>query len=493
MSILRGMRIRKKLILLHTGFSITLALVLFLAERPAIRDVVAQSEEVSCTLAVRLLAVDPASQSLSSLRETITTNTGPAAALDLPPELASRARASANDVVIGKTAAGWPRAVMWDADREEFFEASVRASAARAAVLRLYLLVVAAVVGVYFLIAATLEVFVLPRQVYGPIRRLLAADLAVQSGDRDHELIPEAAIPADELGEIMRSRNESIMNIREHERALAEALDQLEDVAMDLKRKNHLLETAKRNMADQDRLVSLGLLSAGLAHELNTPLAVLKGSVERLAENPGAGVDPAQAALMQRVVHRLERLSESLLDFARVRPPEQSPVDLRTIIEEAWTLVRIDREARDVELVNEVPSGAEVIGDEDRLTQVFVNLLRNAADAMNGDGKIVIAAEHEHRDECEWVTIRCADDGPGIDPDVLPRLFEPFTSTRLDAHGTGLGLAVAEGIVREHGGVLLARNAPTGGAVFEVMLPVQGAALEHLDETISKTGAAIKT
>jgi signal transduction histidine kinase len=379
------------------------------------------------------------------------------------------------------------KAVRYDPTRGVFLYASANAVEARAAVTRMYLLLTAALLGFYLLIALSLEIVVLPKQVYGPIRALLRADLAVQEGARDEELIDPREIPTDELGEIMRSRNESIVRLRRQEAMLNDALARLEDVAIELKRKNHLLETARRNIADQDRLASLGMMSAGIAHELNTPLAVLKGQVERLAESPARGVSSSEAQLMLRVVERLERLSESLLDFARVRPPTRERVELAKVLDDAWTLVRIDREAQGVDLRTIAPEGLSVLVDPDRLGQVFVNLLRNAADAMDGEGAITVRAEPVERDGRRWVSIRVQDEGPGITPDVLSRLFEPFVSTRLDARGTGLGLAVSEGIIREHGGVILARNlanepqgpSPEGaepanrrqGAEFEIVLP----------------------
>jgi signal transduction histidine kinase len=233
------------------------------------------------------------------------------------------------------------------------------------------------------------------------------------------------------------------------------------------------------------------MMSAGIAHELNTPLAVLKGSVEEMArrsEYPNApSPDPDRVALMLRVVNRLERLSESLLDFARVRPPLVAAVDLAAVVSEAWTLVSLDRDARGVDLRVELgQAAAGVQGDADRLTQVFVNLLRNAVDAMEGERAkgIEVRGERVEREGQPWACVTIADTGPGISPSLFPRMFEPFASTRLDSTGTGLGLAVAEGIVREHGGVLLARNAVRaeaergfGGAVFEMMLPVGSASV----------------
>lgn len=484
--LLGAMRIRKKLVILHTVFSLAMGAALLLSLRPAVRAVVREAEENEATLSMALLASDPKHASTEAL-EGVDFLMGDSAIEGVEGAAVRAARSAPGRDFPVITPDGAPRLIRFDEARGEFLSVTARLPAARAAVMRVYILLTAALLGVYLLIALTLETFVLPRQVYGPIGRMLDADAAVQAGDREHELIPESRIPQDELGEIMRSRNESVTKLRRQETALNHALDQLEIVAMELKRKNHLLETARRNLADQDRLASLGMMSAGIAHELNTPLAVLKGQVERICESPGETVREEHAALMLRVVQRLERLSESLLDFARVRPPAVEPCVVRTLVDEAWTLVRLDRDAGGVRLVNLAPGSCIAQGDSTRLSQVFVNLLRNAVDALadtGGVGTITVEAADSLREGRRWISVTIADDGPGIDPKALPTLFEPFTSTRLDSRGTGLGLAVSEGIIREHGGVILARNgAPSAGggsgglgsarvgAVFEIMLP----------------------
>lgn len=472
-------RIRRKLILLHTIFSLTLSAIIVLAVGAAVRPLVAQSEMRECRLALALHDLSPeVCASLSG----VVVRTGSPATLRIDELLAAAARNANGAVVEGHDEDDLAIAVRHDIARNEFHAAMVRSTAARTATTKLYLLLTISLLAVYALIALTLEVFVLPRQVYSPIERLRRADEAVQEGRREAELIPEADIPRDELGEIMRSRNQSVLKLRAQEQQLAAALDRIEVVAAELKRKNHLLETAQRNLADQDRLASLGMMSAGIAHELNTPLAVLKGTVEQIAQgHAGSPIPQERIDLMRRVVGRLERLGESLLDFARVRPPATEHVNLKPLADEAWTLVSLDRDARRVRFDNALRSNAAVLGDADRLTQVFVNLLRNAVDAMHAGsaspGSIRMESETQLREGRDWLSIRVVDDGPGIDIAILPRLFEPFASTRLDARGTGLGLAVAEGIVREHGGVLLARNrpAPDHGAILEIMLPIAGA------------------
>ncbi len=491
------MRVRKKLMVLHTLFSLVLALTLIAALRPAVQQVVRKSERELGMLVLEWASRaaargdDPADapRVFAEAREDapiIEVKQGSAEEVGLESTLAAAALAEP-----GTPIDAGERLVAWSPGEADgrFIVVRVVVPTARDAVMRLYIFLVIALLGVYALVAIALETLVLPQSVYEPIRRMLRADRAVQEGRPEDELVPESSIPADELGEIMRSRNDSIRKLRQHEAALAEALDQLEAVATDLKRKNHLLETAKRNLADADRLASLGMMSAGIAHELNTPLGVLKGLVERIERHPDHRTDARSAALMGRVVARLERLSESLLDFARAREPEWGRVALAEVVEEAMTLVRLDREAGGVEFENRVAEHAEVPGDADRLLQVLVNLVRNAADAVarsGRGGRVRVEAERQERDGTPWVALTVSDDGPGIDPALLSTLFEPFVSTRLDSRGTGLGLAVAEGIVREHGGVILARNRPAGaGAAFEVLLPAirppasNGAMREH--------------
>ncbi len=516
-ALLARLRIRKKLILLHTVFSLVLAGALWLALRPAVREVVKAAELHESEVVMSILRAErqrelspgggiPAGDgAIRSLRERlgagVELKSGTPEELGLTPLQAAEARSGG---VSGVSQDGRTFVVRFEPENADgrsagrgggrYLWVSVVLDGARAEVFRLYVLLLVALLGVYVLVAAALELFVLPQHVYGPIRTMLAADAAVQEGRREDELISASEMPADELGEIMRSRNDSIQALRRHEAELGDALGRLEAVAGDLKRKNELLQMAQRNLADADRLASLGVMSAGIAHELNTPLAVLKGLVEkqhagRGARREGGAEDSAltfeESALMLRVVGRLERLSESLLDFARVRPPESRPALIRPLIDEAWTLVKIDRSggtgggagSGGVECVNGVPEAFMVVCDVDRMVQVFVNVLRNAVDAMDAsparsERRILVTAENSDREGQRLAIVTIADTGPGISPDMLGRLFQPFASTRLDAKGTGLGLAVADGIVREHGGMMVARNrTEVRGAVFEITLP----------------------
>jgi len=472
------MRIRKKLIFLHTAFSLSLAIILLAGLRLPVREIVRLAEFDLCR---QVLEVAPQVQSLKEgqevrLRHALLRAIDPSS---LDRSIVEQLHSKPGEAVLLGHGGEGTLAGVWLEGRDLIAGVLVRSDGARQAVGRLYTVLVIALLGVYALVALALEILVLPTHVYAPIRRLLRADRAAQEGTRG-ELIPEHEIPADELGEIMRSRNATIRKIRQHERDLAEALERLEAVAADLTRKNDLIEKARENLADADRLKSLAVMSAGLAHEMNTPLTVIKGLAERLEKEPGQGLSPDEAALLRRVVTRLEGLSESLLDFARVREPRTRRVRIRDLVDEAITLVQLDRDAGGIEMVSEVDEALTCDCDPDRVLQVLVNLIRNAVDAIcstgEAGGQVRVSARQVEREGAPWVSIMVSDTGPGIHPSVLPQLFEPFISTRLDARGTGLGLAVSQGIIREHGGVMLARNHPDRrGAVFEILLPMHAA------------------
>ena len=305
--------------------------------------------------------------------------------------------------------------------------------------------------SIYILAVLLLESAIMPLYVYRPLRRMLEADNSTQSGDRERELIPSEEILGDEIGQIMRSRNETVAALRRREDELAAALRRLEE---------------------QDRLVSLGLLSASVAHELNTPLTVLNGSIEKLIETTRDAHTLDRLARMQRVAQRLRRISESLVDFAKTRKQQMESLAVRPLIDEAWGLVAIDERSSSVEFGNQVRTEDYVIGNPDRLVQVFVNLLRNALNAIEStSGRIDVHSRRQERHGQAWIAIAVEDNGRGIPADVLPDIFDAFVTTRLDARGTGLGLTVAEGIITQHGGTISASNRVEGGARLEVCLP----------------------
>ena len=151
------------------------------------------------------------------------------------------------------------------------------------------------------------------------------------------------------------------------------------------------LRQALDHLEAQDRLASLGLLSASVAHEMNTPLAVLHGSIEKLLETvPDAHAQDRLRRIL-RVTQRLRTISEGLVDFARVRKKTTESVNVKGIIDEAWALVAIDEKAGQVKFDSQVPEDLTILGNSDRLVQVFVNLFRNSLNAVDTDGLIAVA------------------------------------------------------------------------------------------------------
>lgn len=216
-----------------------------------------------------------------------------------------------------------------------------------------------------------------------------------------------------------------------------------------------------------DRLASLGQLSAGVAHELNTPLA----NISLLAESLRRKVDRPEVAerieSIQQQVEEAGRIVRGLLDFARVTPTSLRRVDLGATVREAVALVQGMR-SPDVEIRVRFPDEPIwVLADRGQIVQVFTNLLHNAYDAMNDSGRIEI----EGRADDSRAEVTVADSGPGIPDHDLPRIFEPFFTTKQEGKGTGLGLAVSFRIMAAHHGAIVASNRPKGGASFRVTLP----------------------
>jgi two-component system sensor histidine kinase HydH len=222
-------------------------------------------------------------------------------------------------------------------------------------------------------------------------------------------------------------------------------------------RQRRRAERAQRSEEQSRRLAALGQMSAVLAHELRNPLASLKGHAQLLERALPPGEPPrGKAELVVSEAQRLERLVTDLLGFVRTGELKRAPTDLAALA----SSVAAER-SQDRILV--AGQAANVAIDGDRLRQVLANLVDNALQSGEGIVEIVIA------DRSAEVEIAVRDHGPGMAPDDLPRLFEPFFTTR--TQGTGLGLAIARHIVELHGGTLTAANASGGGARFTVVLP----------------------
>jgi signal transduction histidine kinase len=237
-------------------------------------------------------------------------------------------------------------------------------------------------------------------------------------------------------------------------------------------RERRLLEErdTERRLAEAERLATVGRLTAGVAHEINNPLAAI-GNYLTLLEKEGADSDRRRENLgmVRHGFERIRTIVRDLLSFARPRLPRQAPVDLREVLARVERLCAHDGGFRAIrwefDLGNGLPSTA---GDPFALEQVFLNLALNARDAMEERGVLRVSIRREGG-EAPRIAVFFDDSGPGVPEALRSRIFEPFFSTR---GGTGLGLAVSASIVRAHGGTLRVETAPSGGARFVVTLPL---------------------
>jgi len=235
------------------------------------------------------------------------------------------------------------------------------------------------------------------------------------------------------------------------------------------------LQHLQAQLVQSEKLVSLGQLAAGAAHEINNPLTAILGYSDLLADDDALSERTrATAGKIREQARRTSSLIQNLLSFARQMPAERTLLDINTVVTNAVQLRALDLHSGgstiELQLESVLPG---VRGDNNQLMQVFFNIISNALDAMaeTGGGKLTIRTQRDRSN----VVILFSDTGPGIrEPH---RVFDPFYTTKPVGKGTGLGLSICYGIVEEHAGKIVCYNGQTGGAVFRVELPAVLAAL----------------
>jgi signal transduction histidine kinase len=218
-----------------------------------------------------------------------------------------------------------------------------------------------------------------------------------------------------------------------------------------------------------DRLATIGQLSAGVAHELNEPLATMLGFAQLCRKHPGlpASVIADLDKIIAANLHAREIIKKLML-FARERPPMRDTVSLHRVVDEGLSYVESRAVKADVEIRRRIESDLpKVYGDPNQLVQVLVNLAVNAIQAMPKGGLLTVDAFTEN----SVVVLGLEDQGVGMTPEAAERAFEPFFTTKEVGVGTGLGLSVVHGIVTSHGGTIRVQSEPGKGSRFEVRLP----------------------
>ena len=250
------------------------------------------------------------------------------------------------------------------------------------------------------------------------------------------------------------------------------------------------LKRLEEQLIQAEKLAAMGQMLAGVAHELNNPLTAILGVTELLRERQGADDSTKrQLELTHRQARRAARIVQNLLEFSRPASPQKKPVDLNNLLERTLQLHEHSLRRNNIEVDFHLqPDLPGVIGDANQLIQVFLNLITNAEQAIRevrDAGRIQIRAGRYGKQ----LTITVQDDGVGIRSEALPRIFDPFYTTKRPGGGTGLGLSICMSIIREHGGNIEAVILPAGGSAFTIYLPIASAESPEAVSAPKESGA----
>jgi len=261
-----------------------------------------------------------------------------------------------------------------------------------------------------------------------------------------------------------RNMRASASPLFDAENKLSGAIVSVRDVTLEKKLEQQIIQS--------ERLAAMGQMIGGFAHELNNPLTSILGMSELLQEGEAPESVRKQMVVLQQQARRAAEIVQNLMYFSRPPAPGKSPIDLGELVQRTLHLhaYSLRKNNITVDFLKEASIPA-VSGDAHQLMQVFLNLILNSEQAMRevrDRGTLRIRIEKNEKS----VAVTFQDDGPGISPEILPNIFDPFYTTKRPGRGTGLGLSICKAILREHSGNVEAASGPGGGAVFTVTLPL---------------------
>lgn len=291
--------------------------------------------------------------------------------------------------------------------------------------------------------------YVIARKLSGPITQLVAASRELAGGNLDTQVSEQSVGEYAELAHAFNS--------------MARALRARDD---------KLKEFAKRKIMESERLAVIGQLAADVAHEINNPLqGIVAYSHLLLEKEPSDGTSRSIEKIVTQA-NRCTKIIRSLLDFSRPKTPQKKLADVNAVLEECVSLVENQAQFQDIAVEKHWSPGLpEIVIDPSQIQQVFINMLINAAEAMDAGGKLTISTWFDPINRV--IEVEFADTGHGIDQQNLERIFDPFFTTKEIGHGTGLGLAISYSIVREHEGMISVGSEVGKGTTFTVQLPAK--------------------
>ena len=328
----------------------------------------------------------------------------------------------------------------------------------------------------FILIAALSVGYFVHRLVYVPLRDLENAARRLSAGDLG-QVIPVRS--DDELGQLAASFNAMTVALRSSQ---AELRDWAHTLEQKVEKRTQELRVAEAETARSEKLASVGLLAAGIAHELNNPLTgVLTFTTLLRKKLPDGNPDADDLDLVIRETKRCAAIIRRLLDFAREKTPEKKFTDINRVIEDTARIIERPASFRDIEIAMDLDLALPPVWvDADLVKQVIMNILVNAQHAIEHEGSITVrsrrCAQPRSPDPgmapVDMVEISIVDTGCGIPEKNLKRIFDPFFTSKEVGKGTGLGLSVSHGIVRAHGGAIEVESTVGAGSTFRVYLPV---------------------
>ena len=322
------------------------------------------------------------------------------------------------------------------------------------------------------ILISSVVVWFLVRQATEPLRELRDSAEAVGRGDFTRRVPVRSK---DECGELAEGFNQMTGNL-EQSRALLEQTVQT-------------LKNTQGQLIQSEKLSAVGEFVAGVAHELNNPLAAVVGFSEMLKDNDVDTKNRRYLDMIYKSAQRCQKIVQSLLSFARRHQPERKPMSVNTMVEAVLDMLNYQLRTSNIEVVTQLsPSLPVVLADGHQIQQVLLNVINNARQAMENHqtgGRIKIITETLGAN----VRIIIHDNGPGIPEENLLRIFDPFFTTKKVGQGTGLGLSLCYGIIKEHGGNIKPTSRPGEGAKFTIELPafhLAGETVEALPATETK-------
>ena len=302
--------------------------------------------------------------------------------------------------------------------------------------------------------------------IINPLTKMVVATQEIARGDLSHRV---AIKSKDELGYLAMSFNQMTANLRAANNKLLEWGRTLEKKVEERTRE---LTQMQASLIQSEKLASLGKLAAGIAHEINNPLGgILIYSHLLLEETPKDSEDYETLKKIVKETTRCKDIVKGLLEFARPKEPEMSPVLINDLLDRSLSIMEGQTIFQNIHIRREYGAKLpEIIADGSQLQQVFMNIILNAAEAMGESGTLTLRTRSNKKDNT--LDIQFQDTGPGIEAKNIKRLFEPFFSTKEVGKGTGLGLAISYSIVRKHGGTIMVNSSVGRGSLFTVKIPI---------------------